>query len=138
MSRKTKSPPPKNTYRCRGTYINNHRVHINTNQKLYYIINGSLQEAAPLTIAEKDTIYKLNRISSGVIWLLLSFSRAVLFGFSLDPWNIYSQVLEHLRNIGYKLYLIQWVLNLILYWLVTSTSFVLPWHFCFLHPGHFL
>lgn len=88
-------------------------------------------------MAEQDTIYQPNRISSGVIWLLLSFSRTLLFGFPLDPWNIYSQVLEHPRNIRYRLYLIEWILNLILYELATSTRFVLLFHFCFLRLGNF-
>ena len=57
-----------------------------------------LQEEASLIIAEQDTDlgeYGNSRIL-GIILLLRSLSRTVVFGFHLCPWPIWSQVLGHL------------------------------------------
>ena len=47
-----------------------------------------LQEEAPLMMAEQSTDLWGSRMSLGVILLVRSSSRTVVFGFTLGPWAI--------------------------------------------------
>lgn len=57
--------------------------------------------------------------SLGIILLLCSFFRTVLFSFPLGPWPIQTQVLS---STGYGFLLMVWALSQIRYCLVTFTS----------------
>lgn len=50
-------------------------------------------------------------MSSGVIWMLCSFSIMVLFGFPLDPWPIYSQFFATWSSIFKSYYIFSKVLS---------------------------
>lgn len=47
---------------------------------------------------KKTLIYEYSRVLLGVILLLCSFSNIAVFGFSLGPWPVWSQVLGHLMS----------------------------------------
>lgn len=53
-------------------------------------------------------LYESSRMSSGVVLLLRSFSRAVVSGFSLGPWFIRFQVPGHPSSAGYGFYPMEW------------------------------
>ena len=48
--------------------------------------------------------------------------RAVVFGFTLGPWDTQSQALDHSCSVGYTFHLVEWALSQIRYWLVTPTK----------------
>lgn len=67
-------------------------------------------------------MHEYNRMSLGVILLLHSLSRTVIFCCSLGYWV--SQDFYHLSSIEYEFYLVEWALVQVGYWLVTPKSFV--------------
>jgi hypothetical protein len=69
-------------------------------------------------------IYEYSSMLFGIISLLCSISRTVVFGVLPDPWPIWSHVLGHPSSVGDRFHLMEKVLNPIRYWLVTSTGFV--------------
>lgn len=86
----------------------------------------------------KALIYNISTIKSLVVILLLhSFSRPVEFYFMVAPRTIYSQILDHLSSVMYDLYLMEWTLSQIIYWLSTVISFVAPLPKHTLYLGHY-
>lgn len=74
--------------------------------------------------------------SLGVIFFLYSLFRTEIFGFPLSQWSILSQNLAHPSSVGYVINLMEWALNPIRYWLVTSTSLVPLVSECIFHTAH--